>query len=140
MIQKFKKRNKARKLTLFSLYNEEMINTSIQDLENQILEKYNKKKLDFIYFKQLLENIQSNKKLLDTIINNNMDKNTYMSVIDKIIIRIATYEIYFCKNIPENVIINESLNLSKKFSTKNAYMIVNKILNNIKNSYIKQDK
>lgn len=136
----YKKRNKSRKLLLLSLYSQEIAKNNIQEIENYILKKHNIKKLDIIYFRYMLKNIELKKNKLENIIENNIEKNTYMSIIDKIIIKIATYEIFFCKKIPENVIINESLNLSKKFSTKNAYMIVNKILNNIKNDYIKNNK
>ena len=47
---------------------------------------------------------------------------------DRNILRIAIYELLFCKNIPVKVAINEAVELAKKYGTDESYKFVNGIL------------
>jgi transcription antitermination factor NusB len=55
-----------------------------------------------------------------------------MAVIDRNILRLATYEILFRDDIPPLVSINEAIDLAKKFSTPQSGRFVNGILDNIR--------
>lgn len=55
-----------------------------------------------------------------------------MAAVDRNILRLATYEICFCEDIPPLVSINEGIELAKKFSTKNSGPFVNGLLDNIR--------
>jgi len=48
--------------------------------------------------------------------------------VDRTIIRLGLYEIYFEDSIPRNVSINEAVELAKYFSTAKSHMFVNGIL------------
>ncbi|MDR4509952.1 MAG: transcription antitermination factor NusB [Candidatus Brocadiaceae bacterium] len=54
-----------------------------------------------------------------------------MATIDKNILRLGVYELLFRDDIPPKVSMNESIELAKKFSTKDSGMFVNGILDNI---------
>ncbi|OQA51631.1 MAG: hypothetical protein BWY44_00980 [Candidatus Omnitrophica bacterium ADurb.Bin292] len=54
-----------------------------------------------------------------------------MAVIDRNILRCATYEILFLVDIPPKVTINEAVNLAKKFSQEESGKFVNGILDKI---------
>ena len=58
------------------------------------------------------------------------DKMDKVGVIDLIIMRIAVYEIYF-ERIPAPVMINESVELAKKFSADKSPALINAILDKI---------
>ncbi len=51
-----------------------------------------------------------------------------MAVIDRIILRLAVYEIRYCDDIPPAVSINEALEIAKKYSTEESSRFVNGIL------------
>lgn len=51
-----------------------------------------------------------------------------MVVIDRIILRLAIYEIRYCDDIPHAVSINEALEIAKKYSTEESSRFVNGIL------------
>ena len=55
-----------------------------------------------------------------------------MAVIDRNIIRMATYELLYCDDIPPKVAINEAIDLGKRFSTENSGSFVNGILDRVK--------
>ena len=56
-----------------------------------------------------------------------------MAVIDRNILRAATYELSFRDDIPASVAINEALEIAKKFSTEESASFINGILDRIAN-------
>lgn len=55
-----------------------------------------------------------------------------MAVVDRNVLRLATYEIIFCEDIPPKVSINEAVELAKKYSGIQSGKFVNGILDKIK--------
>jgi N utilization substance protein B len=53
--------------------------------------------------------------------------------VDKAILRVAAYEMLFDRNIPPVVVINEAVEISKKFGAYESKAFINAVLNNIKN-------
>jgi transcription antitermination factor NusB len=51
-----------------------------------------------------------------------------LSPVDKSILRLAVYQLKFCPDIPPKVIINEAIELAKKFSTDKSSSFVNGVL------------
>lgn len=54
-----------------------------------------------------------------------------MAVIDRNILRAATYEIYYRSDIPSSVAINEAIEIAKKYSTQESASFINGILDKI---------
>lgn len=61
-----------------------------------------------------------------------------ISVVDKNILRIAIYEMLFCKDIPEKVSINEAVEIAKKYGAKDSGRFVNGVLDKIKENLKKK--
>ncbi len=57
-----------------------------------------------------------------------------MAVIDRNILRAATYELFFSPDIPPSVAINEAIEISKKYSTEDSSSFINGILDKIQKS------
>jgi transcription antitermination factor NusB len=51
-----------------------------------------------------------------------------LSTVDKSILRLAVYQLKFCPDIPPRVVINEAIELAKKFSTDKSSAFVNGVL------------
>ena len=51
-----------------------------------------------------------------------------LSAVDKSILRISVYQLKFCTDIPAKVVINEAIELAKKFSTAQSPGFVNGVL------------
>lgn len=51
-----------------------------------------------------------------------------LSPVDKSILRLAVYQLQYCRDIPPKVVINEAIELAKKFSTDKSPGFVNGVL------------
>lgn len=58
-----------------------------------------------------------------------------MPIVDRNIIRLATYEIMFCDEIPTGVAINEAVELAKDYGTDESPKFVNGVLGHIASVY-----
>jgi transcription antitermination protein NusB len=61
-----------------------------------------------------------------------------MAVIDRNVLRLAVFEFLSGGKTPETVIINEALEIAKKFSTQESAQFVNGILDSIKTEIVKK--
>lgn len=52
--------------------------------------------------------------------------------VDRSILRLSTFELFYMKTVPIKVVINEAVNLSKEFSTDNSGKFINGILDSLK--------
>ncbi len=57
-----------------------------------------------------------------------------MAVIDRNILRAAAYELLYRKDIPPSVVMNEALEIAKKYSTEESAPFINGILDKIAHS------
>jgi N utilization substance protein B len=55
-----------------------------------------------------------------------------MSVVDRNILRLATYELLDRPDIPPRVSLNEAIEIAKKYSTPDAAMFINGVLDRVK--------
>jgi N utilization substance protein B len=53
---------------------------------------------------------------------------TRLSPVDKSILRLSVFQLKFCSDIPPKVVINEAIELAKKFSTDKSPAFVNGVL------------
>lgn len=63
-----------------------------------------------------------------------------MPIVDKNILRLACYELFFLEDIPPKVTINEAIDLAKKFSTEKSGLFVNGVLDKVYSAYLKKNK
>ena len=63
-----------------------------------------------------------------------------MPVVDKNILRLACYELFYMDDVPPKVSINEAIDLAKKYSTEKSGFFVNGVLDKIYSINIKNDK
>lgn len=54
-----------------------------------------------------------------------------ISKVDLAILRLATTELFYLEDIPTEVSVNEAMELSKEYSTEDAYSFINGVLGNI---------
>ncbi len=93
------------------------------------------------YITESVEGVLANLHKIDEIIINNLKnwKINRLSYVDRAIIRFAVYELYYTDT-PYEIVINEALNLTRKFSDEGdskQVSFTNKVLDNIK-KYLKK--
>ncbi|MCL5674461.1 MAG: transcription antitermination factor NusB [Candidatus Omnitrophica bacterium] len=63
-----------------------------------------------------------------------------MPLIDRNILRVASYELWFLPEIPVAVSINEAIEISKKYASENSPKFINGVLNHVKEELEKHEK
>ncbi len=87
------------------------------------------RKLATEWIKGAWENLQQcDKPIIDSTIKWQFSR---LSPVDKSILRLAVYQLKFCPDIPPKVVINEAIELAKKFSTDKSPAFVNGVLDAI---------
>jgi len=61
-----------------------------------------------------------------------------MLVVDRNILRIAVYELVFCPDVPPSVVINEAIEISKRYSSPDSASFINGILDSVKKKSVGQ--
>ena len=87
------------------------------------------------YVRQAYLGAMANRAVLDTLLGrfSNGWKTDRMSRVSRAVLRLATYEMLYCDDIPTNVSLNEAVELTKRFDDPKARAFVNGVLNSIKN-------
>ena len=61
-----------------------------------------------------------------------------ITMIDRNILRIALYELFYCEDIPPKVTINEAIDLGKKYGSEDSGSFINGILDRIQNEVVRK--
>ncbi len=128
-------RHNARRYALQAMYQWQVAGSALTDIEQEFLLHHIDKKIDMPYFKELLHGIPENKEDIDNAIKPFLNRS--MSDIDPVelaVLRLATYELLKRPDVPYRVIINEALQLTKKFGSIEGYKFINGILDRIAKS------
>jgi len=86
------------------------------------------------FFLDLVQGVMSSLDEIDTLLNK-YSKNwklSRMPVVDRNIMRIATFELLKRPDIPPSVTINEAVEIGKKFGTKDSGAFINGVLDRIR--------
>ncbi len=127
------KRRKAREIALQGLYQYDVGNQDLKDVTsflwlNVSIDNEIKK-----FAKELIEKTIVNSEKIDKYIEDYL-KNwdiSRINILEKNLLRFSTYSILFQKDIPSSVIINEAVDISKKFCSDDSYKFINGILDEI---------
>lgn len=87
----------------------------------------------------IVKGTRENIKTIDEIIEKAAEHWTLdrMAVVDRNILRAATYELFYRPDIPPSVTINEAIEISKKYSTEDSASFINGVLDKIQKSNFK---
>jgi N utilization substance protein B len=125
-------RHLAREFAVQALYQWELnrdlaINIELEFNENPDLEKADKK-----YFSEILYGVIPNITKLYNYIASVADRSlSELDPVEHSILRIAVYEFLFQPGVPYKVVINEALNLTKKYGGSDGYKYVNGVLDKL---------
>jgi N utilization substance protein B len=136
--QKFspKARTSARECSLQALYQWQLTGQLLQDIELQFLsvadESRDMGQADIPYFQQLLHGVPQQINELDKAIVPFLDRNiTQLDPVELAILRIGCYELKNCSDVPFRVVINEAVELAKKFGAEKSHKYINGILDKV---------
>ena len=120
----FKIQIRTREYLVQAIYQYFFNNQDISDIVDQFKDEHKNKKVDFDKFSSSLESIKNNKNEFTEILDSMNVKDSNMDLIDKSILYFALNEMIYGE-LDKPVIIDESLRLSKKFSSPESYKFIN---------------
>jgi transcription antitermination factor NusB len=129
-----KKRTRGRELALQFLYQRDLLGAELIDESADFLAGEEPDREARAFAQRLIGGVHERWDELDQVIRGvaqNWDI-ARMAVIDRNVLRLATFELLHCKDIPPKVTINEAIELGKRFSTANSGAFINGILDRIK--------
>lgn len=125
-------RRHARQYALQALYQWQLSDAAIKEIELDFLVHYIKQKTDLDYFKELIHQVPKQHDELDQHMVPFLSRPIKeLDPIELAILRLAIYELAKRIDIPYRVVINEALELTKKFGSVEGFKFVNGVLDQV---------
>lgn len=122
-------RHKAREFVLQAIYQWQATKDSTTEIEMQFHSYKDMSKIDLTYFTELLHQIPKQILTIDSHIEKVLDRPFHdLNPVELAVLRMAVYELLFKQDIPYKVIINEALQITKKFGAADGFKYVNGVL------------
>ena len=136
-----RRRTQARELALKALYQYDLRGELRPDSLEALCESEGGDN-NLPFGRELVKGCLANLKSLDEIIEQTSEnwRLDRMPIIDRNILRLATYEMLFRYDTPPKVVMNEAIELAKKYSTENSPTFVNGVLDKIFSLHAKDRK
>ena len=127
-----KGRSNARKKAAQALYQWHMSGNDLTEIEEQFHQEQNMEKVDTAYFHKLLHQVPTEVSELDKFIVKYSDrKESELDPIEQSILRLSSFELKNCIDVPYKVVISEAITLSKMFGSDKSHAFVNSILDKL---------
>lgn len=125
-------KRRARKLALQSLYQWLMSDADLFEIEAQFRVANNMDKVDVAYYTRLLHGVPARLNELESAFTPLLDRPIdTLNPIELTILRLCTFELFDCIEIPYRVILDESVSLAKEFGSQDGHRYVNGVLHNL---------
>lgn len=137
-----RKRTKSRECALQILYALDICKDNAQTIIENYWQQHEAEVEVKKFANSLIKGIMENLSGIDEFISKYTDnwRIERMAVIDRNIIRMATYELLFVEDIPPKVSINEAVELAKRFGDDESGRFVNGVLDKINKTECKKEK
>ena len=120
-------RRKARHCATQAIYQWQMTQANVGDIEEQF-----KIDQDMSYFRDLLFGVAVHCNELDKVFSPFLSRPLEeVDMVDKAILRLATYELTRRDDVPPRVVINEAIELAKAFAADDSHKFVNGVLDKV---------
>ena len=134
--QYISERRVARKLALIAIYQWQMTDNTYQEIYSGLQEDKNLSKdmlkADMAFFQSLVKCAMENTTDIDVELKPFLDREAeHLDQIERAVLRLATCELMNHAEVPYKVIVNESVNLTKKFGADQAHKFVNGVLDKV---------
>lgn len=125
-------KRRARKLALQALYQWHMADERLEEIEIQFHAENSMENVDTHYFHQLLHGVEFHLNFLEERILPFLDRPIQeINPIELSVLRLSTFELFHCPELPYKVILDEAVSLTKTYGSQEGYRYVNGVLNNL---------
>jgi len=133
-------RRRAREIALQVLYQRELNCVEVEEALNLFWNNFEVLKGAMDFSERLIKGVEQHREDLDRVIEHYSShwKVDRMTHVDLTILRIATYELLYCDDIPPRVAINEAIDIGKKYGSEDSGAFINGILDKVKSAERRQ--
>ena len=129
-------RRKGRELALQALYQIEITGDASMAAVDLFLNHFEGNPEAKEFARRLVSGVISQRMEIDEVIQRCTEhwKLMRLAKVDLVILRMATYELVFCPDIPLNVSLDEAIEIGKRFSTDDSANFINGVLDQVAQS------
>ena len=133
-------RRRAREVALQVLYQREFNRVEVQEVLKLFWNNFEVLKGAMDFSERLVKGVEQHREDLDQIIERYAShwKVDRMTHVDRSILRIATYELLYCDDIPPKVAINEAIDIGKKYGSEDSGAFINGVLDKVQSEVKRQ--
>lgn len=127
-----KKRSRAREFAMQALYQWQLSASQLPDMLAQFAHEKNARQYESDYFQDLLRGVLSQVDTLDALIRPLVDRDIeQIDPVERAILRLAAYEFRQHPEIPYRVVINEAIELAKRYGAEQGHRYVNGVVDRL---------
>ena len=114
------------------LYQRHFSKSPVADIEAEFMVDNDMAKVDVLYFRDLLRGVHREQAELDRLLEPFLDRPLHeVDPIELAIVRLGTYELKHRLDVPYKVVINEGIELAKRFGGTEGHKFVNSVLDKL---------
>ena len=129
-------RRKGRELALQALYQIEMTDDASAGAVDLFLRHFEGNPGAKEFARRLVSGVVSQRAAIDGLIERCTEnwKLTRLAKVELVILRMATYELVFCSDIPTSVSLDEAIEIGKRFGSADSATFINGVLDQVAHS------
>lgn len=121
-------RERARGLLVKALYQWQLAGHELGELQQQYSQLAEYRRCDKAYFDELLGRVLANAEAGDQLIAQFADRGLdQLDAIGRAILLLALTELKFREDVPTKVVVNEAVNLARRFGAADSYRFINAV-------------
>ncbi|KPQ26838.1 MAG: transcription antitermination factor NusB [Marinobacter excellens HL-55] len=125
-------RRRARGLAMQGLYQRHFSKSPISDIEAEFMIDNDMSKVDLMYFRDILRGVHREQSELDKLIEPYLDRPLKeVDPVELAIVRLGAYELKHRIDVPYKVVINEGIEMAKRFGGTEGHKFVNSVLDKL---------
>jgi len=127
-----KLRHRARRLVVQAVYQWQLTQAPMSEIELQFLAPTDMPPFDRTYFRKVSQGVTVYVSELDDLLQPALDRPlAELSPVELSILRAGTFELRYCLDVPYRVIINEAVELAKIYGAAESYRYINGVLDKV---------
>ena len=131
-VSRAQSRRYAREKALQALYQWDVSAGQSSDVRQQFIDAQDMSRVDVDYFILLFNGVSHNPDVIDAALFDALDRPIVdLDPIERGVLRIAAYELTECADIPARVVINEGIEITKRYGADKGHKYVNGVLDKL---------
>ena len=125
-------RSRARRRALQAMYAWQLSGSAMNAVIEQFRHEQDMEVADLDYFQDLLHGVDKNVEALDACLRPHLDREVaQVDPIERAVLRLAAYELKYRPDVPYRVVLNEAIEVTKRFGADHGHSYVNGVLDKL---------